>query len=109
MKETDTPLCPSCHKPMTFSHSLKSGANAYRCRRGCKTSAKVGDCLKAPAKTSKERRLAWKERDPIGYANSQKQRTERLKQRDPVAYAESNRLRQAKYRAKKQAIQENDA
>jgi hypothetical protein len=104
----DKPLCPQCARPLSFSHTFKSGAIAYRCRRGCRTandkpvSIILGDrTYPSVAKSAKERTLAWKKRDPVGYAKSQKQRQERMKKRDPVAYAESNRLRQAKYKARK--------
>jgi hypothetical protein len=111
MPENNRPLCPLCDRPLSFSHSLKSGAIAYRCRRKCRTdddkpvTVTIGDraipSTAKPAKTPKERRLAWKKSDPVGYAKSQKQRQERMKERDPVAYTEKNRLRQARYRAKK--------
>ena len=104
------PVCPLCDRLLSFSHSLKSGAIAYRCRRGCFTSEgdailiTIGDISKPVAKSQKQRDADWKQRDPIGYAESQKRRQERLKQRDPVAYAENNRLRQARYRAKKKTL-----
>gem|GEM_PF-2569167 len=84
------PLCPCCHRRTTYNGRQKSGADKYRCHRGCKNergkivtitiSDRPARCLgqKDPkAKTQKQRDQEWKERDPIGYAESQKYRNAR--------------------------------
>ena len=81
------PLCPFCHLPTSYNGRQKSGADKYRCHRGCKNergkivtltiSDRPARSLgqKDPkSKTQKQRDQAWKERDPIGYAASQKYR-----------------------------------
>jgi hypothetical protein len=69
---------------MAKSGKQTSGAQKYRCCRGCKTpegKAVVITDSDRPAhrpvsgrKSRKEYREAWKLRDPVGYAESQKRR-----------------------------------
>ena len=81
------PMCPFCHLPTSYNGMQKSGADKYRCHRGCKNerdkivtltiSDRPARSLgqKDPkTRTQKQRNQAWKERDPIGYAASQKYR-----------------------------------
>ena len=80
-------MCPCCHLPTSYNGKQKSGADKYRCHRGCKNErgkivtltisdrpARLLGQKSATSKTQKQRNQAWKERDPIGYAASQKYR-----------------------------------
>ena len=82
---SNRPECPYCHNLMSRSGKQKSGAQKYTCTRGCKTpdgkavtitdSARPAHRPKSgKAKSQAELTAAWKERDPIGYAESQRRR-----------------------------------
>ena len=95
-------MCPCCNLPTSYNGRQKSGADKYRCHRGCKNErGKIVTLTisNRPARslgqkdpksnTQKQRNQAWKERDPIGYAASQKYR---------------NAKRQAKLKAAKNSV-----
>jgi hypothetical protein len=67
----------------------KSGAQIYRCKRhepnstftdSDRPATRLGE-KSGKALTPKEKRLRWKERDPIGYAESQKRRNANRKKK----------------------------
>lgn len=82
---SNRPDCPYCHTQMSRNGATKAGSQKYICTKGCRTSegkkVTVTDSDRLPhrpksgkAKSQAELTAAWKERDPIGYAESQRRR-----------------------------------
>ena len=93
---SNRPDCPYCHNPMSRNGATKAGAQKYKCTRGCKTPDG-----KAVTITDSDRPA---HRPKSGKAKTQKQLTAAWKERDPVGYAESQKRRNAKRNAKKKAV-----
>jgi hypothetical protein len=90
------PDCPYCHRPMSFNGTQISGAEVYRCRRGCLTSEG-----KTVTKTISNRPA---HRPKSGNAKSQKELTARWKENDPEGYRAAMKRKQDRRKAKRKEL-----
>jgi hypothetical protein len=86
---------------MSKNGATRAGSQKYICTKGCRTpegkKVTIADSDRPPhrpksgkAKSRKELNAAWKERDPIGYAESQKRRNARRNAKNKKMNEKSN-------------------
>ena len=92
------PMCPCCHLPTSADGKQQSGADRYRCRRGCKN-----ERGKTVTITLSDR-PAYRLKEKLATAKTQKQLNQEWKERNPIDYEESQKHRNAKRQAKLKAI-----
>jgi hypothetical protein len=89
MTQENNPDCPYCHKPMSFNGKQKSGAEVYRCRRGCKN-----ENGKTPTVTLSDRKRGRPTKGAI--AMSQAELDKRYRENNPEKYREIHKKKRAK-------------